>query len=845
MLVLKPHEKKPYYWTEKKVDNPKLLIKIKNQDAGGNFEWNNTPFRIDQLDDIPIKLERRAVDGRRIARIMNVTVQEQMGTLFVMVKTPSKPPYLIDNQLPFNIQLAQVGCTQLSWTCDAATKTAYAWDDHAGDQHVMVVPDQHNVSWSECQPIDINMVSNDTQSTMIRMNNRSVYVRVDAQGPTRVLRLKIDDGPSRASMTVDKRLSTVVGSPDRRLQQHELHHDDDQDDDDNDQDLDSNKSEEYNFKLKVLMSGMGVSLIENKTPKEVAYIYLHKLDFKYAMTDKHQFIEAKLGRLQIDNQNRDAIFPILFSNRQSLGDVPFLHVSLARSVADDKKLDLFPYFSFNMQEASLQVEYAFVSDALKLYSELLPSNQDDEEIDRFNNDDGTTSTTATPTTPPNSPPPANPPSDDLLGSDWALKPEIEPDDAGKVYFDRLELHPIKINISFTFNEASNNNDAEQSNQVNESNPLDILLGSMGFTFANINDAPICLNALILEHPFLTWNDLMDRIKKHYIRRLLWESYKLVGSLEMIGNPVGLFNDISTGVKDFFYEPAMAITESPEVFTKSLAKGGKSLIGKTLHGAFNTMSNFTGTMSKGVAFLTFDKDLIKKRERSSVNRPKDLKTGLQQGGEVAMKGLYEGATDLFRQPAKGFQQEGTAGLFKGIGRGLIGIPMKPIGGVLEGMTRVSAGISNMQNEQHARVRFPRAFREDGAVLCYSIAQAYAHDLVKTVGDGKYHQDVPIYYMANKEKTHVFVLTDKSLLKVKPSTRVVEWSYEMQKCRKIERDRSGAILVHFEAIGGVGVFKRTQIESKKMYNEDMDKNDKMFDYLSNSRKQPEDQGGFMKK
>jgi len=48
---------------------------------------------------------------------------------------------------------------------------------------------------------------------------------------------------------------------------------------------------------------------------------------------------------------------------------------------------------------------------------------------------------------------------------------------------------------------------------------------------------------------------VSSVRKHYKAQLVQQLYKLVGSFEFLGNPVGLVNNLGTGVKDFFYEPA--------------------------------------------------------------------------------------------------------------------------------------------------------------------------------------------------------------------------------------------------------------------------------------------------
>jgi len=88
------------------------------------------------------------------------------------------------------------------------------------------------------------------------------------------------------------------------------------------------------------------------------------------------------------------------------------------------------------------------------------------------------------------------------------------------------------------------------------------------TLANLDNAQISLNTLILQHPFSTQQELINRISKHYYLQLLREVYKIVGSFDFLGNPVSLVSNLGTGVYDFFYEPVQGlIVRSPEEFSK--------------------------------------------------------------------------------------------------------------------------------------------------------------------------------------------------------------------------------------------------------------------------------------
>jgi len=46
--------------------------------------------------------------------------------------------------------------------------------------------------------------------------------------------------------------------------------------------------------------------------------------------------------------------------------------------------------------------------------------------------------------------------------------------------------------------------------------------------------------------------------------------EVVGSSDLIGNPVGLFNNVSSGVEDFFYEPYKGLRRGIKFFLFSLS-----------------------------------------------------------------------------------------------------------------------------------------------------------------------------------------------------------------------------------------------------------------------------------
>ena len=86
------------------------------------------------------------------------------------------------------------------------------------------------------------------------------------------------------------------------------------------------------------------------------------------------------------------------------------------------------------------------------------------------------------------------------------------------------------------------------------NPFAVVLNAITMAVGNINDAPLEMNALAIKDMRLTLPDLQGRIMYHYRQEVLRQLYRILGSADFIGNPVGLFTNVSSGVADIFYEP---------------------------------------------------------------------------------------------------------------------------------------------------------------------------------------------------------------------------------------------------------------------------------------------------
>ena len=62
-------------------------------------------------------------------------------------------------------------------------------------------------------------------------------------------------------------------------------------------------------------------------------------------------------------------------------------------------------------------------------------------------------------------------------------------------------------------------------------------------------------------------------------------------------------------------------------------------------------------------------------------PKNILSGVGYGGYALVKGIFDGVTGLVTEPYKGAKKKGAKGAAVGVGRGLMGLVAKPVGGTV--------------------------------------------------------------------------------------------------------------------------------------------------------------------
>ena len=519
------------------------------------------------------------------------------------------------------------------------------------------------------------------------------------------------------------------------------------------------------FKAQLRLAGIGLSLV-NKKMKELLYLTLREIELKYSDSKLYQTVNSTIKWVQIDNQLYGGIFPILLypsvvpKTGKEMEAHPIFHAMVTRVKDDSYGVLYIKYATLLLQQLTLEIDEDFIF-AMLDFTKVPGASWTEEHEGKL--------------------------CDENLDI-----PEPKQEEQGEdVYFELLHLQPAQIDISFVRTERINAEDTMQT-----SNPLMFFVNIMTMSIGNVNDAPVKLNALMLENARITVPALLANIQSHYTQEVIRQMHIILGSADFLGNPVGLFNNVSSGVADIFYEPyqGLVMTDRPQELGIGIAKGASSFVKKSVFGFSDSMAKFTGSMSKGLAAATLDKEYQDQRRMSkSRNRPKHALYGVTSGGNAFATSMASGIGGLARHPLEGAEKEGAFGFVKGVGKGVLGLATKPAIGAFDLASNMAEGVRNtttvFDSDGLDRVRLTRFIGTDGIVRPYSQREALGQFWLKTLEDGKFFNEDYIAHLELEGKDMMVMLTYNRIMLLKSKKLRVEWDIKLSDVQTISKERTG--------------------------------------------------------
>jgi len=282
--------------------------------------------------------------------------------------------------------------------------------------------------------------------------------------------------------------------------------------------------------------------------------------------------------------------------------------------------------------------------------------------------------------------------------------------------------------------------SDETDDTSSGNPLYFLLNAASMAVGSLADAPIRLSALVIENVRLSPAVLTERVTMHYTQAMLFQLYRLVGSIDVLGNPVGLFNNVSGGVISLFYEPYQGlIMHGHRELGMGIARGASTAVKSIVFGLTDSASKVTGSISQGLAAATMDREFQARRRLAKFrNKPRHALYGLQAAGTSFFTGITSGVEGLALRPLEGAEQNGAAGFVTGIGKALVGFATKPAVGIFDAASNLTTGVKNslsLFDGEIDRVRLPRFIAADGIVRPYSSREALGQMWLRSCDEGR--------------------------------------------------------------------------------------------------------------
>ncbi|KAK6330143.1 hypothetical protein TWF730_004642 [Orbilia blumenaviensis] len=641
IMTLKPGELLPLHFLRQAHEKQLTLCF-----PGLDNQWSS-PFNISDIGTIHVKISK---SGRR-QRLVRIEVLQEHATIFLHISMETKSwPFSMRNESDAEFTFWQadphldededqpnndVNFRPIRYRLPPRSIMPYAWDFPAARKKELILSSngkERHIRLSEIGnliPMKIPARPGASQLKIIDIN-------VAADGPTQTLILS--NYKQSKSIYKPKTNISQTSMASGSTSGFEVQEEDG----------------EVSFKAQVRFAGIGVSLI-NSHLKELAYVTFRGMEFKYNESNLYQTVNLIVKWIQIDNQLYGGIFPILLypsvvpKTGKEMDVHPSFHTSVTRVKDDSYGVLYIKYATFLLQQMTVEIDEDFIF-ALLDFSRIPGADWAQDKEENL--------------------------CDESLGI-----PEPKATEAGQdVYFELLHIQPAQMDLSFVRTERVNAEDKTSSR-----NPLMFFVNVLTMAIGNINDAPVKLNALLLENVRVSVPILLQRVQGHYSQEFLYQVHKILGSADFLGNPVGLFNNISSGVMDIFYEPyqGFVMTDRPQELGIGIAKGATSFVKKSVFGVTDSLSKVTGSISKGLSAATLDKQFQDRRRMSrSRNRPKHALYGVTSGANSFITSVASGVGGLARKPLEGAEREGVAGFIKGFGKGVVGLATKPAIGVFD-------------------------------------------------------------------------------------------------------------------------------------------------------------------
>ncbi|KAG9455236.1 hypothetical protein H6P81_008140 [Aristolochia fimbriata] len=743
-----------------------LLVSIRFNEPG--WDWSGS-FLPDQLGDAQVKMRNYVSAALDMVRVEVQNANESIGdenivgssngnsgTHLILLSDDNTGymPYRIDNFTMEKLRIYQQKCETFETIVHSYSSSPYAWDEPCYPHRLIVEVPGERVLGSynlddvmECIHVHLPQTSEKPQ--------RKLLLSIHAEGAMKVLSV-VD---STHHVPRDVKVANLRGMKDKKKQ-----------------DV-MEKVADFTERITLHLSFIGISVI-NSSPQELVFACARDAKIEFQQSVNQQKFSFQVFSLQIDNQLRDAVYPVVLTfDHEHRGNLPIQSKNSQETIIvkfenaspiisetaqepviccttakwrnKNSSFISFEYINLRLAPVRIELEEQVVLNLFN-FSRFVSSRIRSRNLKHSNSDLQILNSVIS--------------FNDHLENQIRCQrlPSVTPIGAPcqqifllarkqkKIYVEVLGVAPIKLTVSFSSRPWARRDGHMVADSL-------VLIGNTAFqrglmALVNIEGAPIYLKQLTIAHHLASWDSIQEILVRHYTRQLLHEIYKVFGSAGVIGNPMGFARNVGLGIKDFLSVPAKGVLQSPTGLITGMAQGTKSLVNNTVYAVSNAATQFSKAAHQGIVAFTFDDQAVAKQQKKL-----DSHSGV-------LNEFLEGLTGFLQSPIKGAEKHGLPGVLSGIALGAAGLVARPVASILEVAGKTAQSIRNRSGPypNRFRVRLPRPLARELPLLPYSWEEAIGIFMLLEAEESKFKDEIFVMCKALKLPGKFIVITERMFI-----------------------------------------------------------------------------------
>ncbi|GMF28164.1 unnamed protein product [Phytophthora lilii] len=361
------------------------------------------------------------------------------------------------------------------------------------------------------------------------------------------------------------------------------------------------------------------------------------------------------------------------------------------------------------------------------------------------------------------------------------------DEHKKLYFEEFHIDPIRATVSFSFGDSAGaivdghlaslshaaaltDPSSSRESSVITVGPLRLILNAIGTSLTKIANAPFQLKALHIHNSFVQPDALATRLASHYQSEALRQAYVILGSVDVLGNPMIAWKNLRSGFQDFISEPAHGLSQrSPQAFAFGVGRGSLSLVRASVYTFLDFNTRILTAFSLGLSEACLKLDDY---------------TGYPATRHI-FQGLVQGVSGVVVAPIHSFEVNGARGVLPGLVAGAFGVVLKPLLGFSLATATTAATLRDAVDPNTkallVRVRPPRHIDlRTKRLKIYSYVESLGEEIVGKIRGGRYRADGYLGHVDLKSTHQCFLVTRKRILflNVKGLASAQTTKYEVQ-------------------------------------------------------------------